>query len=232
MVYYRLFGEEKTKQIAILGGARQAGVVIDIVEKAGEYGIAGLIDISQPKGAQILGYSILGDDGDFPRLAGDLALGGWIIAIGDNWRRFQVWQRIRELVGDRLPMCTAIHPSAQIGRDVSIGEGTVLMAGAVVNSGARIGAGCIVNTNSSVDHDCHLDDFSSAGPGVTIGGSVRVGKCSALALGANVIHGMTIGEHTVVGAGATVVRSLPDRVVAYGTPARIIRKRAPGDQYL
>lgn len=219
-------------KIAILGASRQAGVVIDIIEKAGEYGIAGLIDISQPKGTHFLGYSILGDDWDFPRLAVDCALGGWIVAIGDNWRRFQVCEKIQGLIHDRLALRSAIHPSAQIGRDVVIGEGTVVMAGVVVNSGARIGAGCILNTNSSIDHDCNLEDFSSAGPGVTIGGNVRIGKFSAIALGANIIHGMTIGEHTVIGAGATVVRDLPARVVAYGTPARVIRERAPGDKYL
>ena len=159
------------------------------------------------------------------------ACGGIVIAVGDNWARFQLWEKIRS-ANEGLGMTTVIHPSAQIARDVVIGAGTVAMAGVIVNSGARIGSGCILNTASSVDHDCDLGDFSSLAPGVTIGGNVRIGRFSAISLGANVIHGMRIGEHSVVGAGATVVRDVPDRVVAYGTPATVKRARMPGEKYL
>jgi acetyltransferase-like isoleucine patch superfamily enzyme len=61
---------------------------------------------------------------------------------------------------------------------------------------------------------------------------VTVGEFTVIALGANLIHGVTIGEHSVVGAGATVVRNVPPYVVAYGTPARVVRPRQPGDPYL
>ena len=47
-----------------------------------------------------------------------------------------------------------------------------------------------------------------------------------------VIQEITIGKHTIIGAGAVVFRSIPDQVVAYGTPARVIRPRNIGERYL
>ena len=72
----------------------------------------------------------------------------------------------------------------------------------------------------------------SIAPGATLGGNVRVGGGSAISLGVGVIHGITIGEDTVIGAGAVVVRDMPPGVVAYGVPARVIRTRARGERYL
>jgi acetyltransferase-like isoleucine patch superfamily enzyme len=106
------------------------------------------------------------------------------------------------------------------------------MAGTVVNSDSRIGAHCIFNTKASLDHDCVMDDFSSLAPSVTVGGVVRIGAFSAISLGANIIHGRSIGAHTVIGAGALVWSDMPDHCVAYGVPAKMIRLRAEGEKYL
>jgi acetyltransferase-like isoleucine patch superfamily enzyme len=106
------------------------------------------------------------------------------------------------------------------------------MAGAVVNPGARVGAFCILNTNSSIDHDCILEDYASLAPGVVTGGGVVIGRYTAIGIRATVVHGVRIGEHSVIGAGATVLHDIPDHVVAYGTPARVVRNRQTGDPYL
>ncbi len=64
------------------------------------------------------------------------------------------------------------------------------------------------------------------------GGGVLVGHHTAVSIGTTVLHGRTIGAHTVVGGGSLVVTDLPDHVVAYGTPARVVRARAEGEPYL
>jgi serine acetyltransferase len=89
-----------------------------------------------------------------------------------------------------------------------------------------------MGTNSSVDHDNVLAEFVSLAPGATTGGDVHVGVCTAIGLGANVIHQAHIGAHAVVGAGAVVLDDLPDLVVAYGVPARVVRSRDAGEPYL
>jgi sugar O-acyltransferase (sialic acid O-acetyltransferase NeuD family) len=149
-----------------------------------------------------------------------------IIAVGDNWKREQLAEQHR-------PWATAaVHRTAVIGGDVEIGEGTVVMAGAVVNPGVRIGRHCIINTGSRIDHDCTIEDYSSIGPGTTLGGGVKVGRGTAVGLGSSVVHRIVIGEYTVVGAGALVLKDLPAQVVAYGCPARVVSPRKREDTYL
>lgn len=154
-----------------------------------------------------------------------------VVGIGDNFRRSRVVHQLTDSIPG-IEFATAIHPTAVLARDVSIGAGSVIMAGAIVNTGATIGEHVILNTNSSVDHDCNVGGFASIAPRVALGGNVNLGGCSAVGIGASVSHGVSIGEHTVVGAGAVVVKSLPSYSVCYGVPARVIRSRAPGDEYL
>jgi acetyltransferase-like isoleucine patch superfamily enzyme len=106
------------------------------------------------------------------------------------------------------------------------------MAGVSINPCSSIGRFCILNTNSSLDHDSILEDFSSLAPGATTGGNCRIGQYSAVGIGAVVIHGIDVGEHTVIGAGSLVMRSMESFVVAYGSPARVIRHRKQEEKYL
>jgi sugar O-acyltransferase (sialic acid O-acetyltransferase NeuD family) len=217
--------------IVIFGASGHSGVVIDIIEKQGAYAIAGLIDTYIPAGSERFGYRVLGTEHDLPLLIGELGIVRGVVAIGSNFARCAMARRIL-YAAPEFRFIPAIHPSAQIARGVSIGPGTVVMAGAVINTNSWIGEHCIVNTNASVDHDNVLERFSSLGPRAVTGGNVRLCEYSVLALGASVIHGRTIGAHAVVGAGATVIRDIPELVVAYGTPAVVARTRQPNDQYL
>jgi sugar O-acyltransferase (sialic acid O-acetyltransferase NeuD family) len=217
--------------IVIIGSAGHAKVIIDIVERDGRYKIAGLLDLDRKVGEQTLGYRILGREEDLPHLATTHAVKGVIVAIGDNYVRSKVAARAKEACPTLL-FATAIHPRASVARDVSVGEGTVLMAGVTVNTCASIGRFCILNTNSSLDHDSVMEDFSSLGPGATTGGNCSIGGYSAIAIGAVLLHGIHVGEHAVLGAGSTALKNLDSLKVAYGTPARVVRDRKPGDIYL
>jgi sugar O-acyltransferase (sialic acid O-acetyltransferase NeuD family) len=218
-------------KIVIIGSSGHAKVVIDIVEQAGKYEIAGLVDRHRQTCEQTLGYQVLGKEEDLAQLRASHALGGALVAIGDNFVRSKIATRANEICPE-LPFVAAIHPSASIAKDVSIGEGTVIMAGVTVNSCCSIGRFCILNTSSSLDHDSVMEDFSSLAPGVATGGNCRIGAYSAVGIGAILIHGVQIGEHAVVGAGSLVLKHLDSFKVAYGSPARTIRERKPGDKYL
>ena len=216
--------------IVIIGSSGHAKVVIDIVEQEGRYKIAGLVDRYRNPGARTLGYQVWGEEADLPSLAAKYALKGVIVAIGDNFIRAKEAARVRE-VWPTLPFVSAIHPKASIAKDVSVGEGSVIMAGVAVNPCCSIGRFCVLNTNCSLDHDSTMDDFSSLGPGATTGGNCRIGSYSAVGIGATLVHGIRIGEHTVIGAGTTTLGDIDSFKVAYGTPARAVRNREAGDPY-
>lgn len=217
--------------VILIGASGHAKVIIDIIERAGQYHICGLIDRAKAIGDELMGYPIIGQEEEFPELLQRHQARYALVAIGDNWTRAQVVQRLRQRVPG-LHFATAIHPAALIGRNVTIGEGTVAMGGVVINSDARIGSFGIINTNSSVGHDCLIGDYVSLLPGTTVGGGVRIGDHTAVCLGSRIIHQVTIGSYTVIGAGSTVLKDIPDHVLAFGSPARVIRSRTPDEKYL
>jgi acetyltransferase EpsM len=99
----------------------------------------------------------------------------------------------------------------------------MISAGAIVSPGAELGRGVLLNTKASVDHDSRVGDFAHVSLGATVGARCVVGEETLVAPGATVASGCRIGARTVVGAGSVVVRDLPDDVVAWGAPARVVR---------
>ena len=214
---------EPATSVVIYGAGGHGKVVADVLERANGYRILGFLDdLNELTGKRVLGYEIL-----------DTALkffgNGYpenchlILAIGPN----EIRQRLADhAVPEGISFATAIHPSAQIARDVIIGPGTVIMANAVVNSGAYIGAHVIINTGATIDHDCVIDDYVHIAPGTHLAGGVHVGRGTLVGIGAIVVPGVRIGQWTLIGAGATVLHSVPEHVTAVGSPAVLIDKHA------
>ena len=99
--------------------------------------------------------------------------GHWIVAIGANGKRKSA---ASALAAAGAKFTLAIHPSVIESLDVAIGEGTVIMAGAIIQPGCRIGRHVIVNTGATLDHDCVIGDFVHIGPGCTLCGDVHVSE--------------------------------------------------------
>lgn len=145
-----------------------------------------------------------------------------IVSIGVNRIRKMIVERLKANNPD-IKFATAIHPSAVISPSAKIGEGTVIMAGAVVNADAVIGNHCIVNTGATVDHDCKIGDYCHIAPGVNISGATHVGEGTWVGVGSCVIQCLNIGKNCMIGAGSVVVKDIPDNVMAFGCPAKVIK---------
>lgn len=214
--------EETLKpKLLVWGAGGHAQVVADIVRSEGKFHLAGFIDTVNPAraGEPFCGATVLGA-GEVLRSEAARDVKWVIIAIGDCEARLHCADKARAL---GLQLARAIHPSAVVASDVQIGVGTVLAAGAIIGTGTRLGANVIVNTAASVDHGCELQDGVHIAPGARLGGVVRVGRGTWIGIGAVVRDHITIGAQTMIGAGAVVIQDIPERVVAYGVPAREIR---------
>ena len=207
------------EKIFIFGASGHAKVVMDIVERQGLYEIAFLIDDNPAlKDAAVFGYKVLGCLNDIIKLREVYGISKCVIAIGSNKVREKLDHR---LATEGFSAVSAVHPSAQIGRGATIGEGTVVMAGALINSDARIGRNVIINTGAAVDHDCVIEDHVHIAPGVRLCGNVRVGVRSLVGVGASVTPNISIGHDVIVGAGSTVLNDIHDGVTAVGSPAKV-----------
>ncbi|NEO21423.1 acetyltransferase [Moorena sp. SIO4A5] len=210
------------QKIIVWGASGHALVVIDALAQQTNYSIVGLIDDINPQlhGSYFHGLPILGGREQVTILK-EQGINCAFVAIGNNQARIRESNYLRSLSFDLL---TAIHPRAIIAPDVNIGSGTVICAGAVVTPAAQIGQDVIINTSASVDHECIVEDGVHIGPGVHIGGRATIKHGAWIGIGAVVSDRITIGMNTIVGAGSVVVRDIPPGVVAYGVPAKIMRK--------
>ena len=142
-----------------------------------------------------------------------------IISIGSN--------KIRKQMVDqhtRFSYPTLRHPFSTLSKRATLGEGTVVMAGAVINVDVNIGKHCIINTNASIDHECQIGDFVHISPNVALAGNVVIGEGTHIGIGASVIPGINIGKWCTVGAGAVIIRDIPDGATVVGNPGRIIKQ--------
>ena len=218
------------KNIVVIGSSGHAHLVVEALAHDDKYRLLGFIDSLKTPGPTPFGLDILGGLEELPELMRRRDIQGGIVGIGDNWTRGKIVAQVNDIAPD-FEWVSAVHPSAHIGRKVALGRGIVVMVGASINPISEIQDHCSIGTHASLGHDGIMEKFSSLHPGATIGGDVRIGAFSAVCLRATIIHGIRIGKETVIGAGSTVLSDIPDNVVAYGTPARIIRQREAADRY-
>lgn len=219
------------KPIIVIGAGGHAHSILAILDRLDTYEPIGFIDSTKDIGSSVYGLPILGSFDDLATTREVDLVNRFVVGIGDNYARASFAQKLKEtLLEPDLP--SIVDPSAVIASDVSIGPGNVIMPLAHIGAGCILDEGVIVNTCSSLDHDSVVSSYASLAPGVVTGGGVNIGHCSAVCLGVNIVHKVSIGDHTIIGAGSLVLSDLPSRVVAYGTPASIIRSRLPGTPYL
>ena len=211
----------------ILGAGGHGRVVLDILIQCRTYKPVAFLD-SNPKlhGRRVDGLPILGDLSQLTDLR-RRGIRHVVIAIGDNG--------IRRSMGDTLEqnefeIVNAIHPSAQLAKNVSVGKGVVIAAGALICAHCQIGDYAILNTGSIIDHESMIGTSVHICPGVRLAGHVTVEAGAFIGIGATVIQNVRIGFESIIGAGAVVVRDVDPMTTVVGVPARIAKSApSPGE---
>jgi UDP-N-acetylbacillosamine N-acetyltransferase len=210
------------KQLVLWGAAGHAQVVADIIRLRCEYNIVGFLDdVTEARSCEdFCGLPVFNGRKYLARLYRD-GVRHMILAFGNCAARLKLAELVRE---KGFALVTAVHPAAIIASDVTIGEGTVIAAGAVVNPAARIGANVIINTSASVDHESVVEDGAHICPGVRLAGRVVVGKGAWVGIGSSVIDNVRIGDGAYIGAGSVVVDDIPPYTLVYGVPAKATKR--------
>lgn len=211
------------KDIIIIGaggfGREVAWLIEDINKVYKEWNIVGFIDEKvENKGRYLNGYKILGNFSEVTKVEDDLY---YICAVGNPEAKKQLVQKAEEL---GLRAATLIHPSVVMSKHVSIGEGTIICAGNIITVNIKIGNHVIVNLDCTIGHDVLIEDCVTILPSANISGNVKINQCCDIGTGCAIIQGKTIGKNSVIGAGAVVVKDIPDNCVAVGCPAKIIKE--------
>jgi len=118
-----------------------------------------------------------------------------------------------------------IDPRANTPFEAKLGRGIHISPGATVAPHAELADFVVINRNASVGHHTVLEDFATLNPGANVAGVCRIGRGATIGAGATVVDQITIGRNTIIGAGSVVTGDIPADVVAYGVPAKVVRKR-------
>lgn len=189
--------------ILLVGAGGHAGACIDVIEQEGRFIVAGLVGLRPEVGTRKFGYSVLGTDADLPALLGDYVYA--LVSVGQiktpepRIRLFDLLQQN----GCTLPVI--VSPRAYVSPHASLGAGTIVLHGAVVNAGAAVGRNCILNSQSLVEHDAVVADHCHIATAAAINSGVRIGAATFIGSNSCVRQGINIGERCLIGMGQRVL---------------------------
>ncbi|MCG8512368.1 MAG: acetyltransferase [Rhodospirillales bacterium] len=207
----------------ILGAGGHGKVVFDALRADDAWPRIAFVDADPHRiGAQILGATVLGDD-RFLSEARKRGFSHFVVGVGsggDNRPRRNLFEKGLEA---GLKPATIRHASATRAPSARVGEGSVLLAGAILNPDCAIGRNVIVNTGAIVEHDCRIGDHAMIAPGAVVLGRARIGAGAFVGAGAVIRQDIPVGDYAVIGAGAVVLDPVPDNQRVAGVPARAMK---------
>ncbi len=206
------FDRASSSRVSLIGAGGHAKVVLDTLQASGHYVDRIYDDHPALHGQLFCGIPIVGP----LNLLDDCPNQKAFIAIGSCQKRAEIAARYN------CQWMTAVHPAAYVAPTATIGPGSLVAAGAVIQADAKVGDHVIVNTGTTIDHDCTLHDFVHLCPGTHLAGNVTVGVGTMCGMGSNILPGVHVGDHAVVGAGSVVNRNVADHSTVVGVPARLV----------
>lgn len=201
-----------SKKLLIIGAGGHGRVAADVASAMGIYQEISFLDDAVPDVKPA--FPIIGRVEDARSYASEW---NFFVAIGNGLDRKKITEKLEK---EKATFEVLIHPSAILGTDVSIGEGSIVMPGVIVNNHSTIGKSVILNTSCSVDHDCVVGDHCHVAVGAHLCGMVQVGNDVLIGAGAIVINNVSICGNSIIGAGATVIRDIHFPGTYSGVPAK------------
>lgn len=187
-------------QILLIGGGGHCKSVIDIIEQATHYDIAGIIDQKEYIGQKILGYEIIGCDDDLEKLFAQFKYA--MVTVGQIKSpdlRIKLFNQLQS-IGYEIP--PVISSRAYVSKHASIGEGTVIMHDALVNANAKVGKNCIINTKALIEHDSIIEDHCHISTGAIINGGTLIHQGTFFGSNAISKEAIAIHERSFIKAGS------------------------------
>jgi sugar O-acyltransferase (sialic acid O-acetyltransferase NeuD family) len=136
--------------------------------------------------------------------------------------------RVRESVFGRIKHAgyaveTFVHPSAYVSRDAVVGEGCLILPGAVVEPGVTVGVNSVVWSNVTLAHDCQVAEHCWIAAGTVVSGHARIHRNTFVGVNATIVNDVTVGEYSLVGAAAFISRNTRPHSVYLARSAEPLR---------
>jgi sugar O-acyltransferase (sialic acid O-acetyltransferase NeuD family) len=214
----RAGAEKKRQRIVLVGGGGHCRSCLDAIESSQLWDIIGILDLPERMGAQVQGHAVIGSD---EAMAGLVTSADpcFLVTLGQLQNpapRLRLFEELKR-AGARLARVQA--GTAICSRWSTLGEGSILMQGTLVNAGARIGANCIINSGALIEHGAWIGDHCHCSTRCVVNGDGRVGNYCFIGSGAIVLNGVSLCDGCIIGAGAVVLRDITEPGTYAGNPA-------------
>lgn len=207
------------EEIYIVGAGTYGEVMYELAELL-NYTVKGYYDENEDlNGKTVMGANVLGkltelNDNDFQNKK-------FIVAIGNNAVRYDLMLKINKLGGETP---TLIHPSAIISPSAQIGKGVYIQANCCIWTKVEINDFSIISPSVVVAHHSKIGIACLISTNAAVGASISIKDKVFLGMGTTIVTGVNvIGENSVVGAGAVVLKNIEKNSVYAGIPAKKIR---------
>jgi len=212
-------------RIILIGAGQHCRVVMYNIAAEGKYEVACIAEVDEKKWGQVVNGVEVVPFENFSKEAMDrierrFQTNLFFISFGAmKWRK-----KVFEFISNNgWEAVNIIHPDAIVSPTATIGKGVLIECGCLITPSPTIGNNVVVNTGSQVNHDNIVEDHVYIASGVILSGGVTIGENSLLDDGVIITLGTKVGKNSLIGAGAVVTKDIPDGVVAYGNPCRVIR---------
>lgn len=211
------------KDLIIFGASGFGREVAWAVERQNKvnptWNLLGFMDDNEEiQGTEINGYRVLGKTGDVSNYPDVF----FVCAVGASRVREKIVSNMKAVNPD-IKFGTVIDPSVVMSDSVTVGEGTIICAHTIITVNIEIGSHVIINLDCTVGHDAVIKDYVTLYPSANVSGITNIGHAAELGTGMAIIQGISVGDYSIIGAGAVVVKDIPPKCTAVGNPAKPIK---------
>lgn len=211
------------KNLIIIGASGFGREVAWLVERLNKieptWNLLGFVDDNEAiHGTKVNAYKVLGGCDCLKQYVDAYV----VCAVGASKIRRKIIEKVQSICPD-IKYATLLDPSVEISESVSVGKGSIICAHTILTVNITIGEHVILNLDCTVGHDAILHDCVTVYPSVNISGNTEIGACTELGTGTQIIQGKEIGANSIVGAGSVVVKDIPEKCTAVGSPAKPIK---------
>ena len=208
------------KNLLIVGGGGMARKIIAKVKKINAlkptWNIIGMLDDNLHSMDGIAcDYSVVATIKDYQPKPDD----HFVMGVSDPHLK-QTLSQIMKAKGVRFE--TLIDPRADLGDNVTFGEGCIIFSPHVIDSGATFGDFVTV-MGSTISFDAQIGDFCTI-TGFANTTTAHLGKRVYVGSHAVILEGLRVGDDAYIGAGSIVINDVEPKTKVFGVPARVIAR--------
>ena len=198
------------EQLILIGAGGHATSCIDVIEQNGQFQVVGLIGLPNELNTKCLAYPVIATDDGLSDLRASysytLITAGQIAEPDTRIRLY----RIANDLGFELPSIVA--PSAYVSEHACLGNGTIVMHGAIINAGVSIGDNCIVNSRVLIEHGAYVSDHCHISTNAIINGNSFIGDGTFIGSGCVVNNNLKIGKNCIIPSGSIIRKNISDNI--------------------